>query len=84
MKKIRRFVDSGFVKTCDDLVKSQTLRTMLDDLGIGEDGAGDEDSEIPISNEEVTGEVFKKALIWMEKNRGKPREIFASFTHIIL
>ena len=47
---------------------------MLDDLGIGEDGAGDGDTEIPISNEEVNGEVFKKALMWMEKNRGKLME----------
>ena len=41
----------------------------MDDLGIEEDGIVDHD--IPISNEEVTGEVFKKALAWMEKNRGK-------------
>ena len=54
--------------TCDDPVKSQTLRTMMDDLKI-EDGI--EDTEIPICNEEVTGEVFKKALVWMKKNRGK-------------
>ena len=27
---------------------------------------------IPISNEKVTGPVFKKALIWMENNRGYP------------
>ena len=54
--------------TCDDPVKSQTLRTMMDDLKI-EDGI--EDTEIPICNKEVTGEVFKKALVWMKKNRGK-------------
>ena len=42
---------------------------MLEDLGIDEDS--NEDHDIPISNEEVTGEVFKKALAWMEKNRGK-------------
>ena len=30
------------------------------------------DDTIPIINDEVTGEVFKKALVWMEKNRGKP------------
>ena len=41
---------------------------MMDDLKI-EDGI--EDTEIPICNEEVTGEVFKKALVWMKKNRGK-------------
>ena len=55
--------------TCDDPVKSQTIRTMIEDLRIEEDGI--EDHDIPISNEEVTGEVFKKALAWMEKNRGK-------------
>ena len=55
--------------TCDGPVKSQTIRTMMEDLGIEEDGI--EDHDIPISNEEVTGEVFKKALAWMEKNRGK-------------
>ena len=27
---------------------------------------------IPISNEKVTGSVFKKALVWMENNRGYP------------
>ena len=63
----------------DVLQQSQTFRTMLDDLKIGEV----EDTEIPIS--EVTGEVFKKALVWMEKNRGKlfchrrfvrPRRVF--------
>ena len=42
---------------------------MIEDLRIEEDGI--EDHDIPISNEEVTGEVFKKALAWMEKNRGK-------------
>ena len=55
--------------TCDGPVKSQTLHTMMEDLRIEEDGI--EDHYIPISNEEVTGEVFKKALAWMEKNRGK-------------
>ena len=30
------------------------------------------DHNIPIANDEVTGEVFKKALVRMEKNRGKP------------
>ena len=30
------------------------------------------DHNIPISNDEVIGEVFKKALVWMEKNSGKP------------
>ena len=28
---------------------------------------------IPISNEKVTGPVFKKALVWMENSRGYPK-----------
>lgn len=64
-------VDSeNFKVEIDVLRQSQTIRTMLEDLGIDEDS--NEDHDIPISNEEVTGEVFKKALAWMEKNRGKP------------
>ena len=43
---------------------------MLDDLGIEEDG--DSEDTIPLPNEEVTGTVFKKALEWCEKNKGKP------------
>ena len=31
-----------------------------------------EENIIPISNEKVTGPVFKKALVWMENNRGWP------------
>ena len=31
-----------------------------------------EENIIPISNEKVTGPVFKKALVWMENNRGYP------------
>ena len=50
--------------------QSQTIRTMLDDLGIEEDSNSDD--TIPLTNEEVTGPVFKKALVWMTGNRGKP------------
>ena len=50
--------------------QNQTIRTMLDDLGIDEDA--DSEDTIPLPNEEVTGPVFKKALEWCEKNRGKP------------
>ena len=45
--------------------QSQIIRKMLDDLSI-------EENIIPISNEKVTGPVFKKALVWMENNRGYP------------
>ena len=50
--------------------QSQTIRTMLDDLGIEEEGDGED--TIPLANEEITGPVFKKALVWMEKHRGQP------------
>merc|ERR1712154_334865 len=50
--------------------QSQTIRTMLDDLGIEEDG--DSEDTIPLPNEEITGPVFQKALEWCKKNRGKP------------
>ena len=45
--------------------QSQIIRKMLDDLSI-------EENIIPISNEKVIGPVFKKALVWMENNRGYP------------
>ena len=66
------------IKTSDDQTfnvdwevarQSQTIRTMLDDLGIDEDG--DSEDTIPLPNEEITGPVFKKVLDWCEKNRGK-------------
>ena len=50
--------------------QSQTIRNMLDDLNIQEGGDGE--NILPLTNEEITGPIFKKALIWMEKNRGKP------------
>ena len=62
--------DQTFKVDWDVARQSQTIRTMLDDLGIEEDG--DSEDIIPLPNEEVTGPVFKKALEWCEKNRGKP------------
>ena len=50
--------------------QSQTIRTMLEDLNIEEDGTGEK--LLPLTNTEVTGPVFKTALVWMEENRGKP------------
>merc|ERR1712154_473072 len=50
--------------------QGKTIRTMLDDLGIEEDGDGED--TIPLQNEEITGPVFKKALVWCEKHRGQP------------
>ena len=55
--------------------QSQTIRNMLDDLNITEaniESGGDSENILPLINEEITGPLFKKALIWMEKNRGKP------------
>ena len=49
--------------------QSITIRTMLDNLGIEEDSTNED--TIPILNDEVTGEIFKHCLVWMEKNRGK-------------
>ena len=50
--------------------QSQTIRTMLDDINIDESTDGEK--LLPLTNEEVTGPVFKKALTWMEKHRGNP------------
>ena len=54
--------------------QSQTIRNMLDDLNITEAQIGSAGGEntLPLTNEEITGPLLKKALIWMEKNRGKP------------
>ena len=49
--------------------QSITIRTMLDNLGIEEDSTNED--TLPIPNDEVTGEIFKICLVWMEKNRGK-------------
>ena len=50
--------------------QSQTIRTMLDDINIDESSDGEK--LLPLTNEEVTGPVFKTALVWMTENRGKP------------
>jgi hypothetical protein len=50
--------------------QSQTIRNMLDDLNI--QVGGDGENILPLTNEEITGPILKKALVWMEKNRGKP------------
>ena len=50
--------------------KSQTIKTMVEDLGIDQDSMGED--TIPLSNEEVTSEVFAKVLDWLEHERGKP------------
>merc|ERR1711935_45356 len=63
--------DGGNFKVDWDVARqSQTIRTMLDDLSIDED-SNNEDT-LPLTNKEVTGDVFKKSLIWMEHNRGEP------------
>ena len=54
----------------DIIQKSQTIKTMVEDLGIDQDSMGED--TIPLSNEEVTSEVFTKVLDWLEHYRGKP------------
>ena len=54
----------------DIALQSGTFKTMVDVMGIEQESNADD--TIPITNDEVSGEVFKKALVWMEKNRGKP------------
>merc|ERR1712166_937185 len=48
------------------------IRNMLDDLNITENYKNISEGNLPLTNEEITGPIFKKALIWMEKNRYKP------------
>ena len=62
--------NNSFKVEFDVARKSQTIRTMLEDLNIEEDGTGEK--ILPLTNKEVTGDVFKKALVWMENNRGYP------------
>ena len=50
--------------------QSQTIKTMLVDINIDESSDGEK--LLPLTNEEVTGPVFKTALVWMTENRGKP------------
>ena len=72
-----------FIKTADEdnfhvewevAQQSQTIRNMLDGLNITEAQlmSPDGGNTLSLTNEEITGSIFKKALIWMEKNRGKP------------
>ena len=50
--------------------QSGTFKNRLEVMGIEQES--NTDDTIPITIDEVTGEIFKKALVWMEKNRGKP------------
>ena len=54
----------------DIVQQSLTFKNMLELMEIQQES--NTDDTIPITNEEVTRENFKKALVWMEKNRGKP------------
>ena len=54
----------------DTALQSLTFKNLLEVEGIEQES--NTDDTIPITNDEVTGENFKKALVWMEKNRGKP------------
>jgi S-phase kinase-associated protein 1 len=54
----------------DTALQSLAFKNMLEVMGIEQES--NTDDTIPITNDEVTGENFKKALVWMEKNRGKP------------
>ena len=54
----------------DIVLQSGCFKEMITTMGIEQENNSDD--TIPIINDEVTGEVFKKALVWMEKNRGKP------------
>jgi S-phase kinase-associated protein 1 len=54
----------------DTALQSLTFKNMLEVMGIEQES--NTDDTIPITNDEVTGENFKKALVWMEKNCGKP------------
>ena len=61
-------LDGGDFKVEWDVIqKSQTIKTMVEDLGIDQDSMGED--TIPLSNAEVTSEVFKKAVNWLEHNR---------------
>ena len=54
----------------DIVQQSLTFKNMLELMEIQQES--NTDDTIPITNEEVTRENFKKALVWMEKNRRKP------------
>ena len=51
-------------------LQSLTFKNLLEVEGIEQES--NTDDTIPITNDEVTGESLRKALVWMEKNRGKP------------
>ena len=62
-------LDGGDFKVDWEVIqKSQTIKTMVEDLGIDQDSMGED--TIPLSNEEVTSEVFEKVLEWLEHDRG--------------
>ena len=63
-------LDGGEFKLDWEVIqKSQTIKTMVEDLGIDQDSMGED--TIPLSNEEVTSEVFAKVVEWLEHMRGK-------------
>ena len=64
-------LDGGDFKVDWEVIqKSQTIKTMIEDLGIDQDSIGED--TIPLSNEEITSEVFKKVVEWLEHDRGNP------------
>lgn len=67
---IKTFDGQKFKVDWDVAQQSRTVRKMLEVLKIEKDGDGE--NTIPLSYEKVTGPIFKKALAWMEENRGKP------------
>ena len=56
--------NTSFKVEFDVAQQSQTIRTMLEDLNIEADGTGER--LLPLTNKEVTGDVFKKALVLMK------------------
>ena len=62
--------EQTFKAEWDIALQSGTFKEMITVMGIEQES--NTDDTIPITNDEVTGENFKKALVWMEKNHGKP------------
>ena len=61
-------LDGGDFKVDWDIIqKSQTIKTMVEDLGIDQDSIGED--TIPLSNEEITKDVFTKVMDWLEYKR---------------
>ena len=54
----------------DIIQKSQTIKTMVEDLGIDQDSINEE--TIPLPNEEVTKAVFAKVIDWCKHDRDHP------------